>query len=63
MVVRLDEELSEFVREMVESGRYGNAEAVVAASLRQMRDRDVKRAEIRRIMLEEASTDLIHLIS
>jgi len=62
MNVRLEKDLAEFVQEMVSSGRYSTDEAVVAAALRQMRDKSAKKAEIRRIILEEASTDPIHLM-
>ena len=62
MNVLLDEELSEFVQEMVSSGRFSSEETVVAAALRQMRDKSAKKAEIRRILLEEASTDPVHLM-
>jgi len=62
MDVRVDEDLEEFVREMVASGRFSSEDSVVAAALRQMRDRSAKKAEIRRIILEEASTDPVHLI-
>jgi len=63
MVVRLDQDMVEFVREMVSTGRYTSEEAVVATALRQLRDKNVKKAEIRRIILEDASTDPIHFIS
>jgi len=62
MNLRLDEDLAEYVREMVSSGRYSSEEAVVASAIRQMKDKSAKKAEIRKMMLEDASMDPFHLI-
>jgi len=63
MVVRLDDDLAEYVRVAVASGKFSSEEAVVNSALRQMRDKNEKKAEIRRIMLEQASQDPKQLIS
>ena len=62
MDVRLEKDLEDFVQELVTTGRFSDADAVVSAAIRQMKDKSAKKAEIRRMMLEEASTDPVHLI-
>lgn len=63
MNVRLEEDLADYVRELISSGRFSSEDEVITSALRQMKDKSAKKAEIRRMMLEEASTDPIHLIS
>ena len=63
MNLRLDEDLTEYIRELISSGRYSSEESVVSAAIRQMKEKSAKKAEIRRIILEVASTDYLQLIS
>jgi putative addiction module CopG family antidote len=53
MQVHLTEEVEQFVREQLASGKFADASALVEAAIRQMRDRSRKMAEIQRAMLEE----------
>lgn len=62
MNVLLDDELADYVRQLVSCGQFDSEDAVISTALRLMKERAAKKAEIRRIMLEEASTDPIHLI-
>jgi len=57
MIMRLEDDLAEFVQALVSSGRFSSEEAVVSAALRQMKDKSVKKAEMRRLILGEATTD------
>jgi antitoxin ParD1/3/4 len=61
MNVSVTDELADFVRKKVKSGRYNNASEVVRDALRRMEDADAQALRLARPTAEDVLTNLIDL--